>query len=182
MFIPGIFASQISGKLINGYNSIATVSYPSGSGGDVTFSSIPDGYRHLQVRMFMRDTRAASDSTWFMQFNTDTGNNYSYQGMSQNGSTISSVSSLTTNSMQGIAPASFTGASRFGAAVIDIFDANQTNKFKTATYQSGFTNNGSGNLYTLAGTWRSTSAISTITIKPNTGFAQYSHFALYGIA
>ena len=179
MPILGILAS--STEKFAGYNSIASVSYASASGGDVTFSNIPSAYRHLQVRMFVRDTRAASDSTWFMQFNGDTTNNYSYQGMQQNGTSISSVSSLTTNSMQGIAPASNTGASRFGAVVIDIFDPNQTNNYQTTTYQSGYTNNGSGGLYTLAGTWRSTAAITSIVIKPNTGFAQYSHFALYGI-
>jgi hypothetical protein len=179
MPILGIVSSSVEN--ITGYNSIASVSYASASGGDVTFSNIPSVYRHIQVRMFVRDTRAASDSTWFMQFNGDTANNYSYQGMQQNGTSISSVSSLTTNSMQGIAPASSTGASRFGAVVVDIFDVNQTNKYKVATYQSGYTNNGSGGLYTLAGTWRNTSAITSIVIKPNTGFARYSHFALYGI-
>lgn len=168
-FIPGAF------------NSIMTTSYSSANGGDVTFSNIPSNYRNLQIRMFARDTRSAVDSTWFLQFNTDTGNNYSYQGMQQNGSSISSISSLTTNSIQGIISGATAGASRFGAAVIDIFDANQTNKYKTVTYQSGYTNNGSGGLYTAAGNWRNTGAITTITIKPNTAFAQYSHFALYGI-
>ena len=163
------------------YNSIATVSYASGSGGDVIFYNIPNIYRHLQIRMFLRDTRAASDSTWFMQFNTDTGNNYSYQGMGANGSTISNVTSTSTNSMQGITSASSTGASRFGSAVIDIFDANQNNKYKPVTYQSGYTNNGSGNIYTIAGSWLNTAPITTIAIKPNTAFAQYSHFALYGM-
>jgi hypothetical protein len=163
------------------YNSIATVSYASGTGGDVTFTNIPTNYRHLQIRMFMRDTRAATDSTWFMQFNGDTGNNYSYQGMGANGSTISNVTSTSTNSMQGITSATSAGANRFGSAVIDIFDVNQTNKYKPVTYQSGYTNNGSGNIYTIAGSWLSTAAINSITIKPNTAFAQYSHFALYGM-
>ena len=178
------YTSMLAGNPVfipSAYDSIATVFYSSGTGGDVTFSNIPSGYRNLQLRMFLRDTRSASDSTWFMQFNGDTGNNYSYQGMSSNGTSISNVSSINTNSMQGITSASSTGGSRFGAAVIDIFDSNQTNKFKTATYQSGYTNNGSGNLYTLAGSWRSTAAINSIVIKPNTGFAQYSHFALYGM-
>jgi len=174
-------AASNSVTITSQYNSIATTSYSSGSGGDVTFYNIPNIYRHLQVRMFLRDTRAASDSTWFMQFNADTGNNYSYQGMQANGSSISALTSTTTNSFQGITSASSTGASRFGAAVIDIFDANQSNKYKTATYQTGYTNNGSGSIYTVSATWRSAYPITTITIKPNTGFAQYSHFALYGI-
>ena len=168
---------------ISGFNSIQTVSYPSGTGGDVVFSNIPSDYRHLQIRAFVRDTRADTTATWFLQFNGDTGTNYSYQGMEQNGTSIGAVSSLSQNSIQGINAAAQTGSSRFAAAVIDIFDTNQTNKYKTVTYQSGFSNNGStARLYTAAGTWRNTSAITSIAFKPNTGFAQYSHIALYGIA
>lgn len=167
---------------IVGYNSLATTYYSTGSGGDVTFSNVPTGYRHLQIRAFVRDTRADTTATWFLQFNADTGTNYSYHGMEQNGTSIGSVSSINTNSIQGITSAGQTGSSRFAAAVIDIFDANQTNKFKTVTYQSGFSNNGNvARLYTAAGTWRNTNAITSISFKPNTAFAQYSHIALYGI-
>jgi hypothetical protein len=167
-----------------GYSSIATVSYPSGTGGDVLFTNIPSIYRTLQIRMFSRHTRVDNSSTWFITFNEDGGTNYSYQGAEQTGSSsISSVDNINQTSIQGPTSAANTGASRFGSAVINIFDANQTNKFNTMSYQSGFSNNGNGGarLWTAAATWRSTSAITTIRIAPNTGFAQYSHIALYGI-
>jgi hypothetical protein len=166
------------------FNSIATVSYPSGTGGDVVFTNIPSIYRTLQIRMFSRHTRVDNSSTWFITFNEDNGTTYSYQGAEQTGSgSISGVDQINQTRIQGPTSAANTGASRFGSAVINIFDANQTNKFKTMSYQSGFSNNNNGGarLWTAAATWRSTSAITTIRIAPNSGFAQFSHIALYGI-
>jgi hypothetical protein len=166
------------------YNSIATVSYPSGTGGDVIFTNIPSNYRTLQIRMFSRHTRVDNSSTWFITFNEVTTNTYSYQGAEQTGSSsISGISEINQPRIQGPTSATNTGASRFGSAVINIFDANQTNKFKTMSYQSGFSNNNNGGarLWTMAATWQSTSAINTIRIAPNGSFAQYSHIALYGI-
>lgn len=181
MPILGVIASS----RVIGYNSIATVSYSSGTGGDVVFSNIPLTYRTLQIRMFTRDTRVDNNSTWFMSFNGDNaGTSYSYQGAEQLGSgSPSSVDVINTPRIQGPTSAANTGASRFGAAVITIFDANQTNKFKSVSYQAGFSNNNNGGnrLWTVFATWRNTNAITEIRIAPNTGFAQYSHFALYGI-
>jgi hypothetical protein len=184
MPILGVIASAKTGNLFAGFNSIATVSYPSGTGGDVVFSDIPSAYRVLQIRMFSRHTRADNNSTWFLTFNEDTGNNYAYQGAQQLGDgSITGVSEINQPRIQGPTSAANTGASRFGSAVINIFDANQTNKFKSLSYQSGFSNsnNGGARLWTTAAIWRSTSAITSIRIAPNTGFAQYSHIALYGI-
>lgn len=165
-----------------GFNSIATVSYPSGTGSDAVFSNIPSVYRTLQIRMFSRHTRSDNSSTWFLTFNGDNGSNYSYQGAEAT-SSIGAFNNINETRIQGITSGASTGASRFGSAVINIFDANQTNKYKSISYQSGFTNatNGGERIHTAAATWRSTSAITSITIAPNTGFAQYSHIALYGI-
>jgi hypothetical protein len=87
MPILGVIDSAKTGNLFAGYNSIATVSYPSGTGSDAVFSNIPSAYRTLQIRAFIRhDTRNDNSSTWFLTFNGDTGNNYSYQGGEQLGS------------------------------------------------------------------------------------------------
>jgi hypothetical protein len=184
MPILGVIDSAKTGNLFAGYNSIATVSYPSGTGSDAVFSNIPSAYRTLQIRAFIRDTRNDNSSTWFLTFNGDTGNNYSYQGGEQTGSgTIGSVDSINQPRMQGPLSALTTGSGRFASCVINIFDANQTNKFKSMSYQSGFSNNMNGGqrIWMAAATWRSTSAITEIRFAPNTGFAQYSHIALYGI-
>jgi hypothetical protein len=184
MPILGVIDSAKTGNLFAGYNSIATVSYPSGTGSDAVFSNIPSAYRTLQIRMFSRHTRVDNNSTWFLNFNEELGTAYSYTGAQQLGDgSITGVNEINQPRIQGPTSAASTGASRFGSAVINIFDANQTNKFKTISYQSGFSNsqNGGQRLWTTHATWRSTSAITTIRMAPNTGFAQYSHIALYGI-
>ena len=182
--ILGVMDSSKAGNLFAGFSSISTVYYPSGTGSDALFTNIPSAYRTLQIRMFSRHTRVDNSSTWFMTFNEESGTAYSYQGAEQlGGGTISGVNEINQPRIQGPTSSTNTGASRFGSAVINIFDANQTNKFKTISYQSGFSNanNGGARLWTANATWRNTAAISTIRIAPNTGFAQYSHIALYGI-
>ena len=77
------------------------------------------------------------------------------------------------------------GASKKGgtAPIVDVLDYANTNKFKTIRNLEGFDVNGSGGLVALtSGLYRSTSAITSIKLTPNAGnYAQYSHFALYGI-
>ena len=68
----------------------------------------------------------------------------------------------------------------FGTFIVDILDYANTNKYKTMRALDGFDANGSGYAVLWSGNWRSTSAVSTITITGGT-FAQYSSFALYGI-
>jgi hypothetical protein len=179
MPILGILAS--STEKLAGYNSIATVSYPSGSGGTASFSSIPGAYRHLQLRAFIRDTTSATTAQWTLRFNGDTATNYNYAGMFQVGE--GSITQDRANNQTGVRsdhPGSSTAP--FGIVVIDIFDANQTNKFKSINFSSGFSNAGNtARLFTMSGAWRSTNAVSSITFAPQTAFAQYSHIALYGI-
>jgi hypothetical protein len=43
----------------------------------VTFSNIPQGYKHLQVRILARDNRAVTLDNLIIQANGDTGSNYS---------------------------------------------------------------------------------------------------------
>jgi hypothetical protein len=66
----------------------------------------------------------------------------------------------------------------------DIYIPNYTSSnYKSAISDTVTENNATLSFADLyAGLWRSTSAITSITIGPNgTGFAQYSTFSLYGI-
>ena len=151
----------------------------------ITFSSIPATYTHLQIRQIARTTVATSVQTGNgIRFNSDTASNYAIHQLFGDGS------STTTNA---IVPDSYifysantgtsAGANIFGAAVIDILDYANTNKFKTVRTLAGADLNGSGSIYFRSGLWRSTSAISTITIdcRDSGVFTEYSSFALYGI-
>jgi hypothetical protein len=72
----------------------------------------------------------------------------------------------------------------FGVTILDILDYANTNKYKTTRNLAGVdSNDTNGKISFESGSWRSTSAVSTITLISGTGsdFLQYSSFALYGI-
>jgi hypothetical protein len=185
MPILGILASS---KLsaVGDYESIATVSVGSGGAADVEFTSIPATYTHLQIRGIARSARSGeTDDNIALQFNADTGSNYAYHDLQGNGSTATAgaASSATSIRVAKVSAASAT-ASVFGVCVFDILDYANTNKYKTTRSLNGFDNNGSGNAVLFSGLWQNTNAITSIKLFSQTGannFAQYSHFALYGI-
>ncbi len=176
--ILGIIASQNYPRITNSYESIATVTLGSAQS-TVTFSSIPSTYKHLQIRCISKNTSA--DYTIRAQFNGDTGSNYSQHGLTGNGSSTSVYATAPdTNVPFGVSAG--TATSVFNAAVIDILDASSTTKYKTTRALFGWDANGSGSVGLLSGSWRSTSAITSIVLSSFTGnFAQHSTYALYGI-
>jgi hypothetical protein len=79
-------------------------------------------------------------------------------------------------------PASTSTANAFGVAVIDLLDYANTTTNKTVRGLIGNDQSATSSVYLASGALYSTSAISSITLYPDTTlFAQYSTFALYGI-
>jgi len=185
--ILGIYASQISGHLFapsGAYDSIATVTVGSGGASSVTFSSIPSTYTHLQIRGIGRAANSVTDENFVLQLNSDTGANYSLHNIYGTGSSVGANATINfTASYFARTSGASSGASMFGAVVADILDYANTNKYKTLRSLSGHDQNGSGYVTLMSGNWRSTSAVTTVTIKNETGLniAEYSSFALYGI-
>jgi hypothetical protein len=181
--LVGIIAS--SGGVAGGdYESIATVTVGAGGASSISFTSIPSTYQHLQVRGIARSTYASGNIDILqMQINSDTGNNYAWHWLFGDGSSAGAGAASTTSNItfRDINNANTT-ASTFGAAVIDILDYSNTNKYKTTRTLVGYDANGNGKINFDSGVWMSTSAISSFTIVcGNANFAQYSSFALYGI-
>lgn len=191
--ILGIWASQISGHLYDGpygaYDALATVTVPSGGVSSVTFSGIPTGYKHLELRMFAQTNRATYGTDYsLMRINGDSGSNYSRHYLYGDGSSVGAGG--TTSGNYAMAPVTgTTTASNFSASIISFLDYASTNKNKTIRALTGDDVNGTvagygGELYLLSSSWlNSSSAISSITFTVNSGgiFTQYSSFALYGI-
>lgn len=188
MPILGIWASQITGKLYDpsAFDSIATVNLSGGAASSITFSSIPSTYKHLQLRMMLRSTDGGGNAGPILRMNSDSGSNYNYHLLEGNGTSVTSGASANASFLTfGNCPAGGTAAGTFGTFVIDILDYADTNKFKTTRSLFGYDVNALplGAVDFFSGAWRSTSAISTISLTMFTGsnFAQYSHAALYGI-
>jgi hypothetical protein len=175
--ILGIWASAQQGALLaNSYESISTVTVGSGGSSSIDFTSIPATYTHLQIRAIGIGTGFAYS---YLGFNSDTATNYSYHQISGDGATVSAAGGGSTTLIYTLQGAS--SATIPASGVIDILDYANTNKYKTVRLLAGYDKNGTGELFFRSGNWRSTSAITSIKISPNTSFAQYSSFALYGI-
>lgn len=184
--ILGIWASQISGRLWEpqgAYDALSTVTVPSGGLASITFAGIPQGYKHLQIRAFAKDSTAgAGDLRW--QFNSDIATNYSFHELYATGTgspssfgyggtaygNLSNWASLSTSTNQ------------FSVAIIDIFDYANVSKFKTSRAFGGRDNNGTGTIELASMSWRNAAAISSINFYLTTAnFAEYSQFTLYGV-
>jgi hypothetical protein len=198
MIFPGIYASQISGHLFTlqgSYDALASVTVPSGGVSSVTFAGIPSTYSHLQIRYFAQTNRSLIIDDAFITINGDTtGANYYSHQLQGNGSSASAFSSAG-NGGGGVGifwPYAFSATASgsynyWAGGVIDVLDYANTNKNKTLRSLSGSDTNGAAPsgypaFVTLSSAaWFSTSAITSITIKSNGNFNQYSSFALYGV-
>ena len=180
--ILGIWASAEQNTFATSFDSIATTTVGAGGASSVTFSSIPGAYTHLQIRGLNRDTTvAAGFQVLGVQFNGDTGSSYSLHRLTGDGSNVVATGGANTTTFY-TATTVLNKANTYGGFILDILDYANTNKYKTARSLDGSDGNGSGEISLRSGSWRSTSAITSITLTTTgTLIAQYSSFALYGI-
>lgn len=159
------------------FESIATHIRTSSSTSAVEFTNIPQTYEHLQLRISGR-----FGSNGHLRLNSDANSNYNYHYLAGNGTSASTFwSEGTINRM--LAWGSGNNDGTYPQSIIcDLLDYRNTDKFKTARFLWAWDKNGSGNVWTASGLWRSTSAVNAITIDANesTIYAG-AHFALYGI-
>jgi hypothetical protein len=180
----GVIASSGGVAAAGDFESIATVTVGAGGQSSVTFSSIPSTYQHLQVRYMPRISTSDTAENCWLQFNGDTGSNYTFHFLDGNGSSASAGGAGSqTRIFAGRAGAASSGSNIFGANVLDVLDYANTNKYKTARILGGIDRNGDGNIRLDSGVWMNTAAVTSLTISPTTAnnFVQYSSFALYGI-
>ena len=184
----GIYASQISGHLwepAGAYDALATVTVPSGGAASVTFAGIPQGYKHLQLRVLARGNNANTFDSFSVRFNGDFGSNYTFHTLYTEGTgTVTSTGVNPYSAFRGTEIAGNTaGANIFGTSIIDFLDYANTTKFKTGRAIGGDDRNGTGIVGLTSGAWMNTSAITSILVQPIFGssFLQYSEFALYGV-
>jgi hypothetical protein len=156
------------------YDKIATTTLGSASA-DITFSSIASNWTDLRVVLVNK----GGTSGCRLQFNSDTGSNYSTTSLIGTGS--SAASARATNNdrisleywgMNASIPSMYTA---------DIFSyAGST--FKTVLGTAAEDYNGSGSTSVRVGLWRSTSAITTVKLfTVGTAFQSGTTATIYGI-
>jgi len=177
----GLFSTGVAAST-TAYESIATVAVGAGGSSVITFSSIPSTYKHLQIRELSQINVTGGSKDVYLRFNSDTATNYSMHTLYGNGSSASAGAASSATYIELASVGTTAGASVFSGGVIDILDYADTNKYKTTRSITSWDGNGTGVAFFYSGNWRSTSAVSTITLTASTGsFSQYSSFALYGI-
>lgn len=177
----GILAS--SGGAAGAFD-LLTATVLSTTTASVTFSNLNtySNYKHLQIRAVMQDDATTNLNRMDLQFNSDTGTNYTYHYLNGNGSSVSSSAGTSQNKLQFFDV--ITGSSdtnRFGAAIIDILDFSNTNKNKTVRSLGGGLGSSETDISLGSGVWLNTAAITSITIFGNFSYTTGSRFSLYGV-
>ena len=153
------------------YEPIATTTL-STAASDITFSTIPGTYTDL---ILVVNGYQTVDDNVFLQFNGDTGTNYSATILYGNGSTVTATRLSSSNEIRlgGI------GNSDGGNAIYSIQNYSNNTTNKTVL---GRTNFPSSLVQTRVGLWRSTSAITSIKVASLSGnFVSGCTFTIYGI-
>jgi hypothetical protein len=183
------YGAGAGGLVVGDFESIQTVTVGTATT-TVSFTSIPATYKHLQIRASYQTSRGTYPlDKIFIRFNSDTASNYSTHTIRGDGSAVESsvenTTSLTDRDMSSTTAAS--GGETYGGLVMDILDYANTNKYKTTRTIIGFDTNGTvagygGRTGVLSGSWRSTSAITSITFTVDNAanYSVDSKFALYG--
>jgi hypothetical protein len=187
----GFFATAGVSAAAGSFDLLETQTLGS-STSSVTFSSLSSyasTYQHLQLRILTRTDRGGADSDpVILQFNSDTGSNYTRHGLGgYNFGGSSAVYSNAGTSQTSLflaeaMPVSSSTANAFGAIVTDILDPFETTKNKTVRSLNGM-NAAWSSIELRSGAWLSTTAVSSIVIKPLVGsnLVTGSRFSLYGI-
>jgi hypothetical protein len=182
MPIPlGILAVAGAGGAAGDYELIATA-FGTGSSGTITFSSIDQSYKHLQLRIVGKSTGAGTDTR--LTFNGVSTSTHSAHFLQGNGAIVSAGASLNQPFIRLYSTlAQSTTTNAFAGSIIDILDYTSTTKNKTIRNLSGHT--GSVDMVNLSGGQApSSAAITSLSLVVNTAgnfYTSTSRFSLYGI-
>jgi hypothetical protein len=182
----GILATTAGGAAAGSYELISSTILTSTTD-NITFSSIPQTYKHLQIRATPRKATSAGTGAFSLdiRLNGNTGSVYSYHDMTGNATSVVSNGFGTQNQIRFDAsiPSNSQSAGIFGATIIDILDYASTSKYKTLRGLAGY----AGSSYRIglkSGLYQATTAVSSIVLFDYdyaTGFLAGSRFSLYGI-
>ena len=168
--------------------AIATT-YLEADAASVTFSSIPQTYEHLQLRVSSHDSYDASYDILYARFNSDSGTNYGYHKMEGYAtSTNAGGNTGQTYVWLGAAEGSYgaTLTTTYGGLIVDILDYANTNKNTTTQSISGVVDPRPTNVVMFSsGLWDDTSAVTQIDLygilSAGGGFVRGTTFTLYGL-
>lgn len=162
------------------YEPIATTTLVSAAS-SITFSSIPQDYTDLIIVANLRLDSAVTTEDCDIRFNSDTGTNYSYTRVYGTGS---ATGSQRNSNAQQIRSLLCTGASSpsgsFAVNTVHVMNYSNATTYKTLISRPS---NASDIVTANVGLWRSTGAITSVTLLRASGgsFVTGSSATLYGV-
>lgn len=156
------------------YEPLGTITISSPTS-DITFSSV-SGYTDLRV-VIVGETDSAIGA---LRFNGDTGNFYSSNVLRGDSGSVTASRATTQNYINFTQGTVFDGSNR-GMAVIDIFSYAGSNFKPTLSFHAA-DDNTAGSVRIVAGLWRSSSAVTSVTLLAAAGSWQVGTTAtIFGI-
>jgi len=155
------------------YEPIATTTLGSAQS-SYTFTSIPATYTDLIIIANTKNTANNGDEVG-IQFNSDTGTNYSRTRLFGNGASASSGRNSNTNK----GALQINSTSDFTPLIAHVQNYANSTTYKTVISRG----NAAGYVSAYVSLWRNTAAITSITLLPDSGttFTSGCSFTLYGI-
>lgn len=161
------------------YSTIATQTIGTATN-TFNFDSIPQTYTDLVL--IANYATSVNNEDALMRFNGDTSSIYSYQNVQSNGSSTSSGAAYTQTYYWIDRRSAGTSITTPLQSMVNIMSYSNTSIFKNILHKAGTLGGSFTGIELSGGQWRSTSAITSITILTTTGnFVVGSSFALYGI-
>ena len=148
------------------------------SAASVTFTSIPQTYKHLQIRYTARGPAHMT-----MTFNGATSGYAAHELFGENGTGVyaGNLTSQANITFYRSSVASTDSANFFGAGIIDLLDYSATTKNKTARLFYGSMGDTTRHIHLNSGFLASTSAVSSLTITGSgANLVAGCRFSLYG--
>jgi hypothetical protein len=152
----------------------------------IDLTSISGSYNHLWLICFLRGTTSATAIATSLRVNNDSGSNYDYQyQLGTNTTSAANRANGTAQILFGDAPAATAPANVFSYATMLVPNYASSSYNKTAQIETnGKFGTGAGDqeIVSISGNWRSTAAITRLTIIPSSGNWDIgSRATLYGL-
>ena len=170
--------------MTKGPTLIASNAVGSGTPTNITFSSIPQTYTDLLVKVSLRGTQTPNHYLgWHMDINSSTSN---FTNLYLQGGGSGTPGSGSSAQYMGAIPGGGGTANTFSNSEIYIPNYTSSNYKSFSVDSTGEGNETLAFANFIAGLWSNTAAITSLTIYPDynsgVGIAQYSTFTLYGIS
>lgn len=185
LVLLGILNSQAAAAGVAGAYDLLETQVLSSTATSVTFTGLGSytDYKHLQIRAVAQaNTSGTNILNLNVQFNSDTGSNYSVHRLYGGSTSVQSAANTSRDSLI-VWRACERSSNDYAPSITDILDFSNTNKYTTIRALAGGYASAEKTIALSSGVWMNTSALTSISFTNNgaVDFTAGSRFSLYGV-